>query len=192
MKIFLMLFGLVWLHSASACEHEKSSAKIDSDLNYILTTPHFTSGELSVSGVELDDALPKNSVTRIHTNKLAPEEKSTTRETSSNNQVGMRVFVDPDTGKITANPGEAQLRELNEIEANNPSLNQSDVGLVEYALPNGGIGKDLQGRFQSTMVMHVDANGKQTVVCDQPAHRNLDPILHDQAHAPVSNESNER
>lgn len=74
---------------------------------------------------------------------------------------GMKVYIDPRTGRILTEPppGTAPLQ-LTPNEQN--ALSTSHQGLVEVpsSSPGGGVKLDLQGRFQSPLIGTIDANGK--------------------------------
>ncbi len=74
---------------------------------------------------------------------------------------GMTVYVDPQTGAFVPEPAPGlEAVELSPQLRN--ALSTSHDGLIETAspLPGGGVRLDLQGRFQSPMVVTIDANGK--------------------------------
>ena len=74
---------------------------------------------------------------------------------------GMTIHVDPKTGAILKEPAPGSVPlELTPQLRN--ALSTSHQGLVEEAspVPGGGITVDLQGRFQSPLMMTIDGNGK--------------------------------
>ena len=73
---------------------------------------------------------------------------------------GTVVYVDPQTGAILREPAPGTLR-LQVTPQEQNALSSSHQGLVQEpaAVPGGGIKLDLQGRFQSPMVVTIDANG---------------------------------
>ena len=83
---------------------------------------------------------------------------------------GMRVFIDPQTGGFLSEPPPGATQpELSPQERN--ALSTSHQGLVEVpsTVPGGGVGLDLQGRFQSPLTATVAPDGKVTI-----EHRRLD------------------
>jgi hypothetical protein len=82
--------------------------------------------------------------------------------------VGMRVFRDPQTGRITGKPGPAERAALQSavVKQLGPSSSTSSQGLVQVASPvkGGGVMVDLQGRFRSTSSATEEA-GATTVDC---------------------------
>ena len=76
---------------------------------------------------------------------------------------GLTVHIDPQTGRFTTKPGGGIPMQLSPAEAN--ALSTSHLGLVETLSPRprGGALVDLQGRFQSSLVATVDAQGKVTI-----------------------------
>src|SRR5262249_61385122 len=86
-------------------------------------------------------------------------------ETAQNAPVsgGMRVHIDPQTGRVTTTPGAGIQMQLSPAEVN--ALSTSHHGLVEAVSPRqrGGVFINLQGRFQSPLVATVDEMGKVTI-----------------------------
>lgn len=82
-------------------------------------------------------------------------------------QSGQRVFVDPDTGKITE-PTPEQIQALEQAVAG--MLSQSSEGLQVIELPDGSVTIDLEGRFQEVVVAAVAPDGSVRMGCvDHPA-----------------------
>ncbi|MEA2953236.1 MAG: hypothetical protein QOD40_1276 [Alphaproteobacteria bacterium] len=86
---------------------------------------------------------------------------------------GLTVHIDPQTGKILREraPNTVPLQ-LSPREQN--SLNTSHEGLVQVpnSAPGGGVKLDLKGRFQSPLVVTIDANGKTKIehLSEMPGH----------------------
>ena len=76
---------------------------------------------------------------------------------------GMRVYRDPQTGRLGPPPAGMQPPGLSVAEQR--MLNRSDAGLQQRALPGGGVAVDLQGRYQNMAVATVGADGKAAVNC---------------------------
>ncbi len=77
---------------------------------------------------------------------------------------GMTVYIDPKTGAFLREPAPGFVPlQLNPQLQN--ALSTSHQGLVEVpaSVPGGGIKLDLQGRFQSPLVVIIDANGKPSM-----------------------------
>jgi hypothetical protein len=74
---------------------------------------------------------------------------------------GMIIHIDPQTGELrkTPAPGAVPLQ-LSPQERN--AFSTSHQGLVEMPspVPGGGVKLDLQGRFQSPLVVTIDPDGK--------------------------------
>ena len=85
-------------------------------------------------------------------------------------QAGVRVYVDPQTGRRTSQPTPDQRRNAAAIDAMNPAFNRSSEGLVERPLPGGGYIVDLEGRFQSAVGVRIGKDGKREFYCDEPGH----------------------
>jgi hypothetical protein len=74
---------------------------------------------------------------------------------------GMMIHIDPTTGAILKEPapGTVPLQLTPQLQN---ALSTSHQGLVETpgTVPGGGVKVDLQGRFQSPLVVTIDADGK--------------------------------
>lgn len=83
--------------------------------------------------------------------------------TSSPVAGGLKVYVDPKTGRITNAPGAGVPLQLSPAEAN--AVSTSHQGLVETLSPRNGGGAvvNLQGRFQSPLVATIDAQGNVVI-----------------------------
>jgi hypothetical protein len=77
---------------------------------------------------------------------------------------GMRVYRDPQTGKLGPPPPGITPPGLTAAEQR--MLNRSDQGLRPLTLPGGGVAIDLQGRFRNMAVATVGADGQAVVNCD--------------------------
>lgn len=90
---------------------------------------------------------------------------------------GLRVFVDPVTGELVANPTRAQIRELTRTLAKHrfeqgidPGANWSPEGLARFELPAGGTGVNLGGRFLTSTVVHRGPDGELHFECTHDPH----------------------
>ena len=74
---------------------------------------------------------------------------------------GMMVYIDPKTGAFLHEPAPGYVPLPLSPELGN-AWSTSDEGLVEVpiAVPGGGVKVDLKGRFQSPLVVVIDADGK--------------------------------
>lgn len=74
---------------------------------------------------------------------------------------GMMIYIDPETGAFLKEPapGHEPLQLTPQLQN---AFSTSDSGLVEVpsSIPGGGVMLDLQGRFQSPLVITTDTNGK--------------------------------
>jgi len=78
-------------------------------------------------------------------------------------QAGMRIFRDPVTGEIGPPPADAGAHIESAV------IPADDAGLRQVRLPDGSYMVDLQGRYEESMVMQIDANGNRVVRCvDDP------------------------
>jgi len=69
----------------------------------------------------------------------------------------MIIYIDPETGRPTSTPTEAQRAEVRAALAE--MVNWSQEGLVEVVLPDGSVVMDTQGRFGVALVTEVAADG---------------------------------
>jgi hypothetical protein len=74
---------------------------------------------------------------------------------------GMMIYIDPQTGAILKEPAPGTMP-LQLTPALQNAISTSHQGLVEVpsAVPGGGVKVDLRGRFQSPLLVTIDANGK--------------------------------
>lgn len=73
---------------------------------------------------------------------------------------GQQVAVDPKTGKLRA-PTPEEVQVLTE----SLRLNDSVEGLVPTVLPNGVVAVDLQGRFETVLMVKQDTDGTLSGAC---------------------------
>ncbi|MCP4653798.1 MAG: hypothetical protein GY856_00115 [bacterium] len=76
---------------------------------------------------------------------------------------GLRAYIDPETGELVSVPS------LQQVEALSKSLEQtlsrSSEGLEPFELSLGGRGVHLRGRFQSALVVRLEADGGLEFSC---------------------------
>ena len=74
---------------------------------------------------------------------------------------GWKVYVDPQTGVIRDGPAPGTVPPPSSPQEQNASSTSSE-GLVPRPspVPGGGVGLDLQGRFQSRLIGTIGADGK--------------------------------
>jgi hypothetical protein len=113
-------------------------------------------------------------------------QKPKTKAESTAKVAGMRVAIDRRTGRLRQ-PTAEERRAL--AQALGKSLNRSTQGLQVKTHANGMQSVDLQGRFQSTSVATVDANGKVHERCITTAAEaksaGKNPTKHAHTHAEV-------
>lgn len=79
---------------------------------------------------------------------------------------GVWGFLDPITGEITSSPSPEQIEALLRLSRSRRSaLSRSGAGLRVFPLDGGGIGIDLEERFQSATVIRLAPDGTQTLDC---------------------------
>jgi len=77
----------------------------------------------------------------------------------------LRAYLDPETGALAVGvvPGTSDL----DPDTQN-AVRRDDIGLSSVRHANGSVSMNLDGRFQSVSVIHIDENGN-TVVCSDNA-----------------------
>jgi hypothetical protein len=76
---------------------------------------------------------------------------------------GMRVYLDPQTGRLGPLPAGVVQPGLTISEQR--MLSRSDQGLVSRTLPSGGVAIDLQGRYRNMSIARVGSDGQASVNC---------------------------
>jgi len=78
----------------------------------------------------------------------------------------MKVFIDQNTGELRApTPAEAKALASAEARIDGVDLNESSEGLTVIQHKNGMQSVDLEGRFMSSSVAAIDADGKLVTGC---------------------------
>ncbi len=88
-------------------------------------------------------------------------------------QAGVRVYVDPATGRRINHPTAEQRAAAAATDRDNPAFNTSSDGLVSKPLPGGGVLVHLDGRFRSSVSVHRNADGSLVQTCSDPMHESL-------------------
>ena len=80
---------------------------------------------------------------------------------------GLVIYRDPETGRFTSNPTDAQRAALRQAIAHDmaQALSRSSEGLTEVVLPNGGVMVNLEGRFQSASYLLRGEDGETHAAC---------------------------
>jgi hypothetical protein len=86
---------------------------------------------------------------------------------------GMKAYLDPETGELTMGVPPAAEFELDADTRN--ALRRDTDGLEVVKHADGSESIDLQGRFESISVVHIDENGKAIICTDnvQTAQKSL-------------------
>lgn len=131
--------ALVWLHAGAAPADEAEAARPAAETPLMCLAP--TDGppwpasvqplEVTPSGARPNDAPPLG-------------------------VAGMRVFLDPQTGRLIA-PDQLPPQALAALEQ--AMLRRDDSGLAQQILPNGAILVHLQGRFHNLAVARIEPEG---------------------------------
>ena len=85
---------------------------------------------------------------------------------------GMRVFIDPQTGRRTAHPTDEQRRAAAAQDALNRNLDGHDAFTTE-TLPSGAVLLRTHGHNQSVVMAKPGPDGKPRVHCTDPLHQHL-------------------
>lgn len=80
------------------------------------------------------------------------------------NEIGLRVYRDPETGALIEQPTPAQEKAFEERFLTTP-LARTDFGIEPFPLENGGRGVFLDRRFLSTLTLRRDSSGSLHPVC---------------------------
>jgi hypothetical protein len=87
---------------------------------------------------------------------------------------GVKVFVDPATGELIAEPTAEQAAELDQrVEqemAAAKALEIPEEELEPFQLSNGGVGVFVGGRFMSSLNIHRHADGSWATICSDGEH----------------------
>jgi hypothetical protein len=99
--------------------------------------------------------------TRTGTGTNVPQPPANTPAAVPQGAAGLRIHIDPKTGAILREPAPGTVP-LQLTPQEQSALSRSTQGLVEVpsSVPGGGVKVDLQGRFQSPLIVTIDANGK--------------------------------
>lgn len=76
---------------------------------------------------------------------------------------GLRAFIDPETGRLATGPAPAA--EQLDPETEN-AVRRDATGLTEEHRADGTVLVDLQGRFQSVVMVHRTADGRNVICVD--------------------------
>ena len=77
---------------------------------------------------------------------------------------GMWIHIDDETGELQAGPGAAAGIDIDADTQNALRRDTEGLKLIRHA--NGATSMDLQGRYQSVSVLHIDENGVSTICTD--------------------------
>jgi hypothetical protein len=115
--------------------------------------------------------------------QASPADEKPTKS-SAGTSVGMRVYIDPATGKFTDRPvTEEQRRAAAEGIETGPL-----APMVETRHPDGTVQVDLNGHFELASKAVIGPDGKLMRVCDDAAHGALGEHAHPVAAAPQRRE----
>jgi len=144
MKLWAIRFAgitlvLCWLHAGAAPADEAEAARPAAEAPLMCLAPSdgpswpasVQSLEVTPSGARPDDAPPRGAA-------------------------GMRVFLDPQTGRLIA-PPQLPPQALGALEK--AMLRRDDRGLAQQILPSGAILVHLQGRFHNLAVARIEPEG---------------------------------
>ena len=87
--------------------------------------------------------------------------KTPSQAAVASGSAGVRAFIDPQTGTLTNAPSSGR-----RVTGRRPlGQNRNARGLVQHRLSNGAVAVDLQGRFHTSLVATVNADGSVTTRC---------------------------
>lgn len=98
---------------------------------------------------------------------------------------GLRVYVDPETGRRTSKPSPGQRGAL--LRNDEAAVGGHEQFTTE-TLPSGAIMLHPNGGGQSVVMARVGADGKAVIECDDETHRTLGQHNHAQAQATAREE----
>jgi hypothetical protein len=97
-------------------------------------------------------------------------------------QSGMRVYVDPETGRLVSAPVTDEQRAA---AAAASTFSQDSSKATEAVATDGSKMFLLNGQFELALSANVDANGELQFGCNDAEHANLLGSEHSQLHAPA-------
>jgi len=114
--------------------------------------------------------------THVGSGATIPQPLADEPAVSPQGAAGMTVYIDPQTGAILSAPapGTVPLQVTPELRN---ALSTSHQGLVQVpsSVPGGGVKLDLQGRFQSPLIVATDADGTVKMRHLGEVHESSDP-----------------
>ena len=128
----------------------------------------WASGPVGAADAERDETTKANAVSAATDESDVEEaaEEAPTSETAAGADsvpfamTGLRVVVDPVTGRIVGEPRAGVSRSFQVDRELLLALSRSHEGLIAEQRPDGTMSIDLQGRFQSASVVTIDENGE--------------------------------
>lgn len=93
----------------------------------------------------------------------ANESSSSVNASQGGFSLGLRIYVDPETGELTATPSPAQAEALSKRLSER--LSRSTEGVVPFKLGRGGRGVYLGDRFDHALVVHRHEDGSLSYGC---------------------------
>jgi len=115
-------------------------------------------GEHPAAQTAVDSAAPVE-LTEVAAGAPAPAEPSAPASWPAG-AAGMKAYFDPEAGGLTSEPqpiGDQTV--IGEVSANPEQLPEVDLG------PGWGVMVDLEGHFQESLVLTVDAQGRRVLTC---------------------------
>ena len=87
-------------------------------------------------------------------------------------QSGVRVYIDPQTGRRTANPTAEQRRAAAAQDALNADFG-NDATFETETLPSGAVILHTRGKNQSVVIAKPGADGRAVIECNDATHQSL-------------------
>lgn len=131
----------------------------------VLVTPDKLAALRELAGVKaIYPRQPRSEAGSSHVAARPPEgAPAPPHPESSVSASGMRAYRDPQTGRLTPSPTDAQVRELDRLIGE--ALDDSSEGLEVQTAPDGSKYVDLRGRFQSVSLATVQPDGGIRLHC---------------------------
>jgi hypothetical protein len=100
---------------------------------------------------------------------------------NNSHESGMRVYVDPETGRLVSAPVTAEQRAA---AASDAVFSQDASKAVEAVAADGSKMYLLNGEFELALGVQLGTDGERHFGCSDAAHAALAPAAHASAHAP--------
>ncbi len=111
-----------------------------------------------------DNAEPESALATVEEGSAAPQPS----------EAGVKIFIDPKTGQLVAEPTTEQRQALDQEISWQESLAKDleipEEKLSPFELSNGGVGVYVGGRFASSLLLHRHEDGSWVLGCAAAGH----------------------